>query len=72
MASDFQRPRRAMESESIPAHRRAVAPPGRRDRAERREPGIPVTGSRRLAECLSARVMWRDLTEAHLVGVLCL
>ena len=65
MASDFQRPRRAMASESMPAQRRAVAPPGRSDRAERSSAGMPVVGSSLAAECLRARVMWMDLAENH-------
>ena len=43
MASDFHRPRSWMASLSTPAHRRAVAPPGRNDFALMSEGSIPVT-----------------------------
>ena len=66
MASDFQRPRSLIMSVSTLAHRRAVAPPGRRERVESKSARMPVVAS-------SGRAAWRrafvtncGLTSCHL------
>ena len=57
MASDFQRPRSWMMLVSMRATRRAVAPPGRRERAESRLDVRPVVAWMRLAAWRKALVM---------------
>ena len=51
-----------MWSESMPAIMRAVAPPGRRERQERRLARMPVDASRVLPAWRRALVMWRGRT----------
>ena len=51
-----------MVSLSTLAHSNAVAPPGRRDRADMSSLGMPVRGSSRFAEWRSALVMCRAVT----------
>lgn len=62
MASDFQRPSNLMISESMRAQSRAVAPPGRRERAVSKRGSIPVKVSREAAAWRRPLVMNWDLT----------
>ena len=57
MASDFQRPSSMMESVPALAQRRAVAPPGRKERADSSEGAMPVWRSRDAAAWRRALVM---------------
>ena len=50
---------------STPAQRRAVAPPGRRERADRSLEEMPVCCSVALAECRRALVTCWGLTSYH-------
>ena len=63
MASEFQRPRRRMMSGSILAQRRAVAPPGRKDRVDSKAGVMPVWCWTEVAACRRAFV-----TKVGLVG----
>ena len=57
MASDFQRPSSMMASEPTLAQSRAVAPPGRSERAEMSLGEMPVSCSSEAAACRRAFVM---------------
>ena len=52
-----------MASLSMLAQSKAVAPPGRRERAERRLGGMPVEASMAPAAWRMELVMWEGLTE---------
>ena len=65
MASDFQRPKSWMAFGSTRAQRRAVALPGRRERAKSNLAGMPVVFSSLAAEWRKVVVMNLDLTECQ-------
>ena len=73
MASDFQRPSSWMILVSMRATSRAVAPPGRRERAERRLEVRPVVAWMRPAACREriGDERWLDVvpTPVHVVSV---
>lgn len=70
MASDFQRPSSMMASLSMLAQSRAVAPPGRRERALMSFGSMPVEACRRLAEWRRALVTYWGVIryQSFLVG----